>query len=144
MAWRDSRSQRLRLLVFSLAIVSGVAALTAIHSLKAGIERGVGVEAKSLLGSDLRISSRREIIETDLKMLAGEATELGQEVTFPSMMQFPKDGGARLYEESRGDFRFTVKSPPALAVPGTNWPAKAGSCWNPPSSTSFASKWATR
>jgi putative ABC transport system permease protein len=46
MAWRDSRSQRLRLVVFSLAIVSGVAALTAIHSLKTSVERGIESEAK--------------------------------------------------------------------------------------------------
>ena len=59
MAWRDSRSQRLRLVIFSFAIVSGVAALTAIHSLKASVERGIASEAKALLGSDLRVSSRR-------------------------------------------------------------------------------------
>ena len=29
MAWRDSRSQRLRLVIFALAIVSGIAALVA-------------------------------------------------------------------------------------------------------------------
>jgi putative ABC transport system permease protein len=46
MAWRDSRSQRLRLVIFSLAIVSGVAALTAIHSLKTSVERGIASEVR--------------------------------------------------------------------------------------------------
>jgi putative ABC transport system permease protein len=38
MAWRDSRSQRVRLMIFALAIVSGIAALVAIHSLKASVQ----------------------------------------------------------------------------------------------------------
>ncbi len=98
MAWRDSRSQRLRLVVFSLAIVSGIAALTAIHSLKASVERGIASEAKSLLGSDLRISSRREIQPDVLQRLSGMAARLSREVSFPSMMRFFPEGGARLMQ----------------------------------------------
>ena len=70
MAWRDSRSQRLRLVIFSLAIVSGIAALTAIHSLKTSVERGIESEAKSLLGSDLRVSSRKEITQEEVDKLS--------------------------------------------------------------------------
>jgi putative ABC transport system permease protein len=108
MAWRDSRSQRLKLLVFSCAIISGVAALTAIHSLKAGIERGVSGEAKALLGSDLRISSRREIPQSDIEVLRTRAEKIGRELAFPSMMRFPKDGGARMMQVRAltGDFPF--------------------------------------
>ncbi len=98
MAWRDSRSQRLRLVIFSLAIVSGIAALTAIHSLKASVERGIASEAKALLGSDLRISSRREIREEDIGKLSGMASRISREVSFPSMMRFLPDGGARLMQ----------------------------------------------
>jgi len=47
MAWRDSRSQRGRLLVFSLAIVAGIAALAAIHSLKASVQKGIDTQAKA-------------------------------------------------------------------------------------------------
>lgn len=98
MAWRDSRSQRLRLVIFSLAIVSGIAALTAIHSLKASVERGIESEAKSLLGSDLRVSSRREISEDDISRLSKRASRVSREVSFPSMMRFLPDGGARLMQ----------------------------------------------
>lgn len=98
MAWRDSRSQRLRLVVFSLAIVSGIAALTAIHSLKASVERGIAVEAKALLGSDLRVSSRKEIGANELEKLAGMASQVSRETSFPSMMRFLPDGGARLMQ----------------------------------------------
>jgi len=98
MAWRDSRSQRLRLVVFSLAIVSGIAALTAIHSLKASVERGIAVEAKALLGSDLRVSSRKEIGANEIEKLAGMASQVSRETSFPSMMRFLPDGGARLMQ----------------------------------------------
>jgi len=98
MAWRDSRSQRLRLVVFSLAIVSGIAALTAIHSLKASVERGIAVEAKALLGSDLRVSSRKEIGANEIEKLTGMASQVSRETSFPSMMRFLPDGGARLMQ----------------------------------------------
>lgn len=98
MAWRDSRSQRLRLIVFSLAIVSGIAALTAIHSLKASVERGIESEAKSLLGSDLRVSSRSEIEAENIEKLSKIANRVSRETSFPSMMRFLSDGGARLMQ----------------------------------------------
>jgi hypothetical protein len=55
MAWRDSRTQRKRLATFSLSIVSGMAALVAIHALKASVERGIETQAKALLGSICRL-----------------------------------------------------------------------------------------
>jgi len=98
MAWRDSRSQRLRLVIFSLAIVSGIAALTAIHSLKASVERGITSEAKSLLGSDLRVSSRKEISAEEVSKLSAMASRVSRETSFPSMMRFLPEGGARLMQ----------------------------------------------
>lgn len=95
MAWRDSRTQRLRLFIFSLAIVSGIAALVAIHSLKASVESGIQTQAKELLGSDLQISSRRPITDEDAARLSQRATRTTREVAFPSMMTFP-GGAARL------------------------------------------------
>jgi putative ABC transport system permease protein len=95
MAWRDSRTQRLRLLIFSLAIVSGIAALVAIHSLKASVETGINTQAKELLGSDLQVSSRRSISDEDEAKLSKLATRTTREVAFPSMMTFP-GGAARL------------------------------------------------
>jgi putative ABC transport system permease protein len=98
MAWRDSRSQRLRLVIFSLAIVSGIAALTAIHSLKASVERGITSEAKSLLGSDLRVSSRKEISAEEVSKLSAMASRVSLETSFPSMIRFLPEGGARLMQ----------------------------------------------
>ncbi len=58
-AWRDSRAQRGRLALIALSIVIGLAALVAIHSLKSSLEKAIDTEAKSLLGSDLQITSRK-------------------------------------------------------------------------------------
>lgn len=111
MAWRDSRSQRLRLVIFSLAIVSGIAALTAIHSLKASVERGIASEAKALLGSDLRVSSRKEIGADEVSQLSAMASRVSRETSFPSMMRFLPDGGARLMQVRgiAGDYPFYGK-----------------------------------
>lgn len=111
MAWRDSRSQRLRLVVFSLAIVSGIAALTAIHSLKASVERGIASEAKSLLGSDLRVSSRSKIKPENVEELSKIASRVSRETSFPSMMRFLSNGGARLMQVRGigGDYPFYGK-----------------------------------
>ncbi len=111
MAWRDSRSQRVRLVVFSLAIVSGIAALTAIHSLKTSVERGISSEAKALLGSDLRVSSRQEIGGEELGKLTEKASRFSRETSFPSMMRFLPEGGARLMQVRGigGDYPFYGK-----------------------------------
>ena len=98
MAWRDSRSQRLRLVIFSLAIVSGIAALVAIHSLKASVKNGIETQAKSLLGSDLQISSRQPISEADFARLSSMARRSSRETSFPSMLKFLPGGGARLVQ----------------------------------------------
>ncbi len=98
MAWRDSRSQRVRLVVFSLAIVSGIAALTAIHSLKASVEKGIGAEAKALLGSDLRVSSKNDFSDGEVAGLSENATRASRETSFPSMMRFLPKGGTRLMQ----------------------------------------------
>lgn len=119
MAWRDSRSQRVRLVVFSLAIVSGIAALTAIHSLKASVERGIESEAKALLGSDMRISSRKEFSKEEVSKLSEKAGRVSRETSFPTMIRFLPGGGTRLMQVRGigGDYPFygTVETRPVDA-----------------------------
>lgn len=97
MAWRDSRSQRGRLLIFASSIIAGIAALTAIHSLKESVQKGIETQAKALLGSDLQISSREAVKEEDLARLGRIASSVSRETTFPSMLKFA-DGGARMVQ----------------------------------------------
>ena len=119
MAWRDSRSQRMRLVIFSLAIVAGIAALTAIHSLKASVERGIESEAKALLGSDLKISSRKEIAEDEFDSLTAKANRVSRETSFPSMIRFLPGGEARMMQvrgiEGEYPFYGKVETRPADA-----------------------------
>ncbi len=63
MAWRDSRSVRWKMVLFSASIVFGVAALVTIGSLRENMTKAVKGEAKSLLGADLLISSREKSTE---------------------------------------------------------------------------------
>jgi putative ABC transport system permease protein len=98
MAWRDSRTQRGRLAIFSLAIVAGVAALVAIHSLKASVQTGIATQAKALLGSDLQISSRHPISDADAAKLAPRAQRLSRETSFSSMLYFAGTDAARLVQ----------------------------------------------
>ncbi len=98
MAWRDSRSQRRRLLVFALAVISGVTALTAIRSLKETVQEGVETQAKSLLGADLHIRSRQPLAPELLEQIARKSEEHAQETGLSSMMGFPKADAARLVQ----------------------------------------------
>ncbi|MGC4016860.1 MAG: ABC transporter permease [Luteolibacter sp.] len=98
MAWRDSRTQRARLAIFSLAIVAGIAALTAIHSLKASVQTGIDTQAKSLLGSDLMVSSRQPIPADVVADLTAKAKRAGDETSFSSMLYFASADSARLVQ----------------------------------------------
>src|SRR4051812_35619956 len=89
MAWRDSRASRRRLLMFSLSVVLGIAALVAIGSLGANLERGIDDQAKGLLGADLIIIGRSPLSEAAQKRVAPLATDIAREMSFSSMMAFP-------------------------------------------------------
>lgn len=118
MAWRDSRSQRIRLFIFAMAIVAGIGSLVAIHSLKASVQRGIESQAKELLGSDLQVSSRSPISEGDMARLSSIATRSAREVSFPSMMTFPA-GGTKMVQVRGFDgaypFYGSVETSPASA-----------------------------
>jgi len=119
MAWRDSRTQRPRLAIFSLAIVSGIAALVAIHSLKASVQSGIDMQAKSLLGSDLQVSSRQPFVTEEEAKLAARSRRVSRETSFSSMLYFPTADAARLAQVRGidGDYPYygTVQTTPADA-----------------------------
>lgn len=108
MAWRDSRRSRRRLLLFSSSIVLGIAALVAIGSLMGQMDRAVKDQAKSLLGADLVIASRRVFGESIEPLFASIGGEQAREVVFSSMVHFPESGGTRLAQIRAlgGDFPF--------------------------------------
>ena len=121
MAWRESRSSRRRLLLFSSSIVLGVAALVAIGGLRASLEQGIAEQARTLLGADLAVSSRRaftRIEEEFFKTTIGG--EQAREVVFSSMIHFPKGDGTRLVQVRAlgGNYPFygQLESRPAAAA----------------------------
>ncbi len=86
MAWRDTRSQKARLFLYALSIAVGIGALTAIHALKDSVQTGVDSQAKTLLGADVLISSRRPISQERLVPLARLIRESARETAFSSML----------------------------------------------------------
>ncbi len=98
MAWRDSRTQRKRLAIFALSIIAGISALVAIHSLKSSALTAVETEAKSLLGSDLEITSRQPFPEETVARIVARAHESSRETDFSSMLYFPGADAARLVQ----------------------------------------------
>jgi putative ABC transport system permease protein len=95
MAWRDSRASRRRLALFSLSIVLGIAALTGIGSLGDNLRRTVELQTKSLLGSDLAVTSRKPFDEAAMKYFRSVGGELSTEVALTTQLNFTKGAGER-------------------------------------------------
>jgi putative ABC transport system permease protein len=94
MAWRDSRTSRRRLLLFSSSISLGIAALVAIGSLGRNLERAIAEQAKALLGADLVLSSRTALTAEMEALFARIGGEQARETSFSTMLQLTN--GTRL------------------------------------------------
>jgi putative ABC transport system permease protein len=88
MAWRDSRASRRHLLLFSLSVVLGIAALVAIGSFTVNLKQAIDDQAKGLLGADLVVSSRATFTEPVLAYLSGLGGEQSRTREFSSMLVF--------------------------------------------------------
>lgn len=119
MAWRDSRRSRRKLLLFSMSIVLGIAAMVAIGSFGRNLEAAVEEQTKGLLGADLMVQSRDEFNEGQRAFLNGLGDAQSEQVLFSSMVFFPKGEGTRLAQVVglSGDFPFygDVETAPAEA-----------------------------
>jgi len=120
MAWRDSRSSRRRLLLFSISISLGVAALIAIGLFRASLARAIDDQARALLGADLVVESSRPFTAEQEEILRSLGGTQAREVRFRTMASFPKSGGTRLVSVRAlgGDFPFYGKmetNPPTAA-----------------------------
>ena len=120
MAWRDSRTSRRRLLLFSFSIVLGIAALASIGSLGVNLEKAVEEQAKALLGADLVVSSRDAFTPDNEKWLKSLGGEQSREISFASMVLFPRTGDTRLVQVRalEGDFPYygTLETEPPTAA----------------------------
>ncbi|MEI6106814.1 MAG: FtsX-like permease family protein [Opitutae bacterium] len=91
MAWRDTRASRRRLLLYSLSIVLGVAALISISSLGDNLRAAVELQSKGLLGADLSVTGRQVLSETTLARLRAAGTDFAQGTATTTMANFGPD-----------------------------------------------------
>ncbi len=96
MAWRDTRSSRRRLLLFSTSITLGIAALVSIGSFRHSLARAIDDQARTLIGADLVITSTRPFRPEDEALLHSLGDAQAREVRFTTMATFPKSNGTRL------------------------------------------------
>lgn len=107
-AWRDSRTERRKLLLFASAIIMGVAALVSVNSFGENLLREVDNQAKSLLAADIVLTSRTPISERVDVLADSLGIEQSLETNFTSMVLFPRSGGTRLSQirAIRGNYPF--------------------------------------
>jgi putative ABC transport system permease protein len=120
MAWRDSRRNRSRLLLFVSSIILGIAALVAIYSLGDVLRSEIDEQAAGLLGADLEISGNKPIKKTLGSMVDSLGDRVSEQKNFSSMIYFPKNGKTRLIEVKAlsGDFPYysDFETTPATAA----------------------------
>jgi putative ABC transport system permease protein len=120
MAWRDSRSSRRRLLLFSISISLGVGALIVIGLFRVSLGRAIDEQARALLGADLVVESRRPFTASDEELLQSLGGTHAREVRFQTKAFFPKTNGTRLVSVRAlgGDFPFygTMETIPSQAA----------------------------
>lgn len=93
LAWRDGIASRGQLLLTSLAIVAGVAALAATGSLGRGLRAAIDGQARALLGADLVVESRAAPDAESEAYLVGMGGERAREIAFASMLAVPGPEG---------------------------------------------------
>jgi len=98
MAWRDSRRNRSRLILFISSIILGIAALVAIYSFGDNLRNDIDNQAKTLLGADLAIYSNQAPKPEIQKLIDSLGDQRSQELSFASMVYFPRSNGTRLVQ----------------------------------------------
>jgi putative ABC transport system permease protein len=120
MAWRDSRRNRSRLLLFISSIILGIAALVAINSLGNNLRQEIDNQAAGLLGADLELSHNKPFTPVILSLIDSLGDRRSEERRFTSMVYFNKNGGTRLIQARAlgGEFPFygELETTPATAA----------------------------
>ncbi len=111
MAWRDSRRNRSRLMLFVSSIIFGIAALVAIYSFGFNLRKDVDTQAATLIGADLTISTNKPVDASMQPLIDSLGDRRSQERSFASMILFPKSKRYQGCEEVRalqGGFPYYV------------------------------------
>jgi putative ABC transport system permease protein len=120
MAWRDSRSSRRRLLLFSISITLGIAALVGIGSFRHSLAHAIDDQARTLIGADLIVESSRAFTPEEEAFLGSLGDTQAREVRFTTMAVFPRTNNTRLVHVRAlgGNFPFfgSMETVPANAA----------------------------
>lgn len=111
MAWRDSRKNRSRLLLFISSIILGIAALVAIYSLGDNLRQNIDNQAATLIGADLALYGNKPVSGKSKALVDSLSKTRSEERSFASMIYFPKGGGNRLAQVKaiEGDYPYYGK-----------------------------------
>ena len=126
-AWRESRGSRRRLTLYLASVSLGVAALVAINSFRANVAASVHAQARTLLGADLELRSRKafpDSVESLLDSLRRSGASLARVTSFASMALATRSGRARLVEVRAVGGGFPFYGTIATTPPG-RWTALA-------------------
>ncbi len=119
-AYRDSRKNLGKLILFMSSIIAGVAALVAINSFNHNLSQDINNQAATLLGADLAVSSNKEIEPSILSLLDSLPGEKSQEMEIFSMVYVPKTNQTNFMRIKglEGDFPYygQLKSNPDAAA----------------------------
>ena len=96
MAWRDSRRARARLLMFSVSIMAGIAALITVGSLRDSLLHALDSEARAMLGADAYLHAKRPISEKAEELLRAQPCQVQRETAFTTMARVTGRDDAKL------------------------------------------------
>ena len=124
MAWRDSRKNRGRLVLFISSIVIGITALVAIYALGDNLQKDIDRQAATLVGADLVVNTNRALDDGAQRLidtLGARSAAVSREQRFASMVVFPASGGSRLVEVRalEGEFPYYGQLETVPAAAGT-------------------------
>ncbi len=118
MAWRESRTHRVKLALFLSAIVIGVAAQVSISSLRDNLTQSIDTQSKELLGADLEVRHTAPFDSVLNGFLDSRFDESADMIRFASMVS-ADSGFTRLSQifasSSTYPFYGSIKTQPARA-----------------------------
>ena len=127
MAWRDAKASRTRLLLFMASIILGIAAVVSIQLFSQNLTDNIQRQSKSLMGADFRIDIN-ELPSERAQEIIDSLQPDAYEVSFVSMVAFPKNDGTKLVRVRglEGDFPFYGNLETRPVVASTSYQASGG------------------
>ncbi len=127
MAWRDAKASKVRLLLFMASIILGIAAVVSIQLFSTNLKENIQSQSKTMMGADYIIDSRQEPTES-AQAIIDSLNPDAFEISFVSMVAFPKNGGTKLVKVRgmEGDFPFYGKAQTLPEAASNNYQASGG------------------